>query len=99
MSGAEDLALRHYIRAVRYAKCFANVVVRNEYSNTTISKVEYYILNIIYSFRIDPRERFVEQNILRFSCQSSCNFSTPSFAARESIATRVTHVAYAEFFE
>ena len=61
MAGAKDLALRHYIRAVRYAKCFTHVVIGNEYPNTTISQVEYYILNIIYCFWIDSREGLVEQ--------------------------------------
>src|SRR6185369_17051464 len=74
VSGAKDLALRHYIRAVRYAKCFAYVVIGNEYSNAAISQVEYYILNIIYCFWIDARKRLVEQNVLRLGCQSSCYF-------------------------
>ena len=81
MSGAKNLALRHYIRTVSYAKCFAYVVVRHEYSNTTIPQVEYYILNIVYCFWIDTRERLVEQNVLWFRSQSSCYFSAPAFAA------------------
>ena len=65
MSGAEDLALRHYIRAVSYAKCFAYVVIGDQNTNATISQVEYYILDIIYCFWIDSRERLVEQGHAR----------------------------------
>jgi hypothetical protein len=78
--GAKDFAFRHYIRAVRYAKCFADVVIGDEYSNTTISQVEYYILNIIHCFWIDAREWLVEKNELRLAGQSSCYFSAPAFA-------------------
>src|SRR6185369_6138357 len=80
VSGAEDFALRHYICAVRYAKSFAHVVIGNEYPDTTISQVEYYILNIIHCFRIDTRERLVQQDVLRLGSQSSCYFSAPAFA-------------------
>ena len=81
MSGAEDFSFRHYIRAIGYAKCFADVVIGNQNTDTTISQVEYYILNIIYRFWIDARKRFIEQDILRLGCKSSGYLGATPFAA------------------
>src|SRR6185503_5176716 len=79
LPGTKNLAFGHYIRAVCYAKSFAYVVIGDENSDTTISEIEYYILNIVYSFWIDDGEGFVEQDVLRLSCQGSCDFRAAAF--------------------
>src|SRR6185503_8122428 len=80
LARTKNLALGHYVRAVRYAKSFAHVVVGDENPDTTISEIEYYILNIVYCFWIYAGERFIEQDILRLSCEGSCDFGAPPLA-------------------
>ena len=71
LARTKDFALRHYVRTVGYAKRLAHVVIGNQDTDATIPQVEYYILNVIYCFWIDARERLVEQDVLRFGCKSS----------------------------
>ena len=75
VSGAEDSALRHYIRTVSDAKRLAHVVIGDQDTNTTISQVEYYVLNVINRLWIDSGEWLIEQDVLRFGCKSSGYFS------------------------
>ena len=99
LAGTKDPPLSHDISPIRYSQRLAYVVVGDEDPDTTISQVEYYILNVVHSLRIDAGEGFVEQDVLWFGRKRTRDLRSPTFAARECITTCVSNVANAEFFE
>src|ERR1051326_2128043 len=81
LARTKNLPFRHDVNAVSDAQSLAYVVVCDQDTDTTISQVEYYILNVIYCFWIDTRKRLVEQDVMGFGCKCSGYFSAPPLAA------------------
>src|ERR1044071_5764300 len=103
LTRTKDLPFRHDVSTVRDAERLPHIVIGNQDTDTTISQVEYYILNIIYCFWIDARKGLVEQDVLRFGSKGSGYFRAPPLAAGKRVTARVAHVRDAklleEFFE
>src|SRR6476659_3343971 len=62
LARSKNSSFRHDVGPVRDPESFSNVVIRDEDSDASITQVEYYILNVVDRFRIDARERFVQQD-------------------------------------
>src|ERR1051325_6777257 len=81
LARTKNLPFRHDVSAVGDAQSLAHVVVGDQDTDTTISQVEYYILNIIDRFWIDTRKRLVEQDVVGLGCERSGYFGAPPLAA------------------
>src|SRR5436189_6044894 len=96
---AENAPFSHDVGPIRNTQRLTNIMVSDEDANTTITQVNYYILNIIHGLWIDAGERFVKQNVLRLSGQSPGYFSPASLATRQRVAARVSDMGTAKLFQ
>src|SRR4051794_9074398 len=80
LARSKNSSFRHDVSPVRDPESLSDVVIRDEDSDAAITQIEYYILNVVNSFRIDAREGLVKQNILRFGRECARNFGAPAFA-------------------
>src|SRR4051812_27102079 len=73
-TGAEDLSIVNNVGPVRDGKSLADVVIRNQYSDTAALQISDNPLQLEYLNRIDSGERLVEQQEARIRHQRSGDF-------------------------
>src|SRR6188474_3633388 len=78
-SRPEDFAFSHDVGPVCYTEGFSDVMIGDQKPDTSITQIEYYILNVVDGFRIDTGKRLIQQYILRFGCECSRNLGSSSF--------------------
>src|SRR5437763_11907839 len=82
-AGTENLSFSHDVRAVRYTEGFTHIVIGDKDSDAAPAQIQDDTLDVVDRFRIDSRERFIQKNKLRFSCERPRNLSSPPFASRQ----------------
>src|SRR5205807_9569041 len=76
---SKNLSFSHDVRAIRNAQSLANIVIRNEDSDSTTAQIKDHALNIVDGLWIDAGKRLVEQDKLWLSRQSSRDFGAAPF--------------------
>src|ERR1044072_6739493 len=80
-AGTKNLPFSHDVSTVSDPQSLSHVVIRDEDADAPTAKIENYALNVVDGFGIDAGKGFIQKNELRFSCESSRNLSSASFAS------------------
>ena len=77
----EDFAIIEDIRFINDTQGFADIVVCNEYANTTFLQVADNVLDVIYCQRVNTSKWFIEQDEGRIHDETTRDFDTAPFPA------------------
>ena len=78
----DDPAILDEIAAIGDLQHLADVVIRQQDADPLCRQFADVAANVLRRFRIDGRERFIEQNEQRLTRQAACNFKTSLLATR-----------------
>ena len=83
MATGENGTLIDDVGVIANTECFTNVVVGNQYTDTSFFQKADDSLDLDDGDRIDAGKRFIQQNKAGIGCQCTGDFDAPAFTARE----------------
>src|SRR5579862_6217488 len=81
-AGRKNLSLSNYIGPSGYSESIADVMVRNQHSDSGAAQIGDDLLDVDHGQRVDAGERFIEQDERRRKDQRTRNFQTAALTAR-----------------
>ena len=82
ISFLQDTAIMKDIRPVHDGECLSDIVIGDQHAQTPRLEVCDKPANLAHSYRIDPGEGLVKQDIARIGRECACNLYPPPLAAR-----------------